>query len=247
MEQHWVRGGFPGSLFAGSESASVAWRESFAETFLQKDMGQLGTGSSPELLGRLWRMLAHNHAQMLNTTNLGQALGVSHTTVRKYIGVLAQTFMIRILEPFEANLGKRLTRTPKVYIRDSGILHGLLEIRDMGVLQGHPAIGFSWEGWCIEQVCAALPDWRPSFFRTSNGEEVDLVLERGLRRLVFEFKMSTSPQLTRGCVNTLRDLSPEHTWIVCPVTKGWPMRDGVTVVSLDEVLDALRSLNDRRE
>ena len=239
LERHWVRGGFPGSLLAGTESSSVAWRESFTRTFLEKDVVQLGTGSSSELLSRLWRMLAHHHGQMLNTEKLGQALGVSHTTVRKYAGVLTQNFLLRLLLPLEANLGKRLVKTPKVYIRDSGILHSLLEIENMDALLGHPVIGASWEGWCIEQLCAALPGWRPSFCRTSNGEEVDLIMERGSRRLAFEFKASVSPQLTRGTNTVLGDLAPEHTWIVCPVEKGWAMRDGVSVASLDETLDAV--------
>ena len=242
LEQHWVRGGFPGSLLARSESASLAWRESFTQTFLEKDVAQLGVGSSPELLGRLWRMLAHHHGQMLNTAALGQALGVSHTTARKYVGILAQSFMLRLLLPLEANFGKRLVKTPKVYIRDTGILHSLLEIEDMNGIQGHPVIGASWEGWCIEQLCAALPGWRPSFCRTSNGEEVDFILERGSRRLAFEFKASISPQLTRGCVTMIGDVAPEHTWIVCPIAKGWEMRQGVSVASLDETLDAVRLL-----
>lgn len=243
LEQHWMRGGFPGSLLANSELASLAWRESFTQTFLEKDVAQLGVGSSPELLGRLWRMLAHHHGQMLNTAALGQALGVSHTTARKYVGILVESFMLRLLLPLEANFGKRLVKTPKAYIRDTGILHSLLEIENMDGLQGHPVIGVSWEGWCIEQLCSALPGWRPSFCRTSNGEEVDLIMDRGSRRLAFEFKASTSPQLTRGCITVLSDIAPEHTWVVCPVSKGWEMRQGVSVASLDETLDAVCRLS----
>lgn len=238
-EQHWVRGGFPGSLLAASELSSTAWRESFARTFLEKDVAYLGVGASPELLGRLWRMLAHYHGQLLNTARLGQALGVSHTTARKYVGVLTQNFMLRVLEPFTANLGKRLVKSPKVYLRDSGILHSLLEIEGMDDLLGHPVVGASWEGWCIEQLCAALPGWRASFVRTSNGEEIDLLMERGRRRLAFEFKASIAPQLTRGCSTMLRDVAPDHAWVVCPIEKGWALRDGVTVASIDEVLAAI--------
>ncbi len=240
IEQQWVRGGFPGSLLTSNESASRSWRESFTQTFLEKDIALLGVGSSSELLGRLWRMLAHHHGQTLNTAALGQALGVSHTTARKYVGILSQSFMLRLLLPWEANLGKRLVKSPKVYIRDSGILHSLLEIQDMDGLQGHPVIGTSWEGWCIEQLCAALPGWRPSFCRTSNGEEADLVMERGTRRLAFEFKASISPQLTKGCMTVLGDIAPEHTWIVCPVVEGWEMRPDITVASIDETLDAIQ-------
>jgi hypothetical protein len=238
-ERHWVRGGFPGSLLATSEPSSMAWRESFSRTFLEKDVAYLGVGASPELLGRLWRMLAHHHGQLLNTARLGQALGVSHTTARKYIGVLAQNFMLRVLEPFKVNLGKRLVKSPKVYLRDTGVLHSLLEIEGMDFLLGHPVVGASWEGWCIEQLCAALPGWRPSFVRTSNGEEIDLLMERGQRRLAFEFKASTAPQLTRGCATMLRDTAPDHAWVICPIAKGWDLRDGVTVASIDEALAAI--------
>ena len=235
-ERHWIRGGFPGSFLASSEKSSTVWLESFSRTFLEKDVTYLGAGASPELMGRLWRMLAHHHGQLLNTARLGQALGVSHTTVRKYIGIMTQNFMLRLLEPFKVNLEKRLVKSPKVYLRDTGILHSLLEIETMNDLLGHPVIGASWEGWCIEQICAALPGWRASFVRTSNGEEIDLLMERGRQRLAFEFKASTAPQLTRGCATMLRDIAPAHAWVVCPVAKGWDMRDGVTVASIEEVL-----------
>jgi hypothetical protein len=241
-EQHWIRGGFPGSYLASSEKSSTVWLESFSRTFLEKDVTYLGVGASPELMGRLWRMLAHHHGQLLNTARLGQALAVSHTTVRKYIGIMTQNFMLRLLEPFKVNLEKRLVKSPKVYLRDTGVLHSLLEIETMNDLIGHPVVAASWEGWCIEQICAALPGWRSSFVRTSNGEEIDLLMERGRQRLAFEFKASTAPQLTRGCATMLRDISPDHAWVVCPVAKGWDMRNGVTVASIEEVLEDIKSI-----
>lgn len=240
LEKHWIRGGFPGSLLAKSDSASMEWRESFSRTFLEKDVAYLGVGTSPELMRRLWQMMAHHHGQLLNSARLGQALGITHTTVRKYIGILTQNFMLRILEPFKVNLEKRLIKSPKVYIRDTGILHSLLEIEEMDDLLGHPVVGASWEGWCIEQICAVLPGWRSSFVRTSNGEEIDLLMERGRKRLAFEFKASTAPQLTRGSITMLKDVAPNHAWIVCPVKKGWELRDGATVTSIDEVLTGIR-------
>jgi len=141
LDRHWFRGGFPGSLLAPNDAESRLWRESFIRTFIEKDIGNLGVETSPELAGRLWRMLAHFHGQTLNTARLGQALGVSHTTARKYVGMLEQTFMVRLLQPLEPNLAKRLTKTPKIYLRDSGIVHELLEIDRFDVLAGHPAIG----------------------------------------------------------------------------------------------------------
>ncbi len=241
LEQHWFRGGFPGSLLADSDSSSTAWCESFSRTFLEKDVAYLGMASSPELMGRLWRMLAHHHGQLLNSARLGQALGVSHTTVRKYIGILTQNFIVRVLDPYKVNLEKRLVKSPKIYLRDSGILHSLLEIDGMDDLLGHPVVGASWEGWSIEQILAALPGWRASFVRTSNGEEIDLLMERGRKRLAFEFKASTSPQLTRGCATILGNIAPDHTWVVCPVKKGWDLRDGITIASIDEVLAAIKT------
>ncbi len=241
LDRHWFRGGFPKSLLAKDESESRLWRESFIRTFVEKDIGCFGVGASPEMTGRLWRMLAHYHGQTLNTARLGQALGVSHTTVSKYVGILEQTFMVRLLRPLEANLGKRMTKAPKVYIRDSGILHELLEINRFDALAGHPVVGASWEGWCAEQIIPALPGWRASFCRTSNGEEIDLIMDRGKNRLAFEFKSSSAPELSRGCWNLLGDLKPEHTWVVCPVAEGWPMREDVTVSSMSEVLKQLYS------
>jgi predicted AAA+ superfamily ATPase len=150
--------------------------------------------------------------------------------------MLEQTFMVRLLQPLEPNLAKRLTKTPKIYLRDSGIVHELLEIDRFDVLAGHPAIGASWEGWCIEQIAEALPGWRASFCRTTNGEEVDLIMDRGRVSLAFEFKTSSAPELTRGGRNLLDDLKPKHTWLVAPLAKGWPVNDGITVASIGEVL-----------
>lgn len=239
LNKHWFRGGFPDSLLADDDEGSRLWRESFIRTFIEKDIGLLDVGASADMTGRLWRMLAHYHGQTLNTARLGQALGVSHTTIRKYVGILEQTFMLRLLSPWESNLGKRLTKSPKVYIRDAGIVHELLEIDSFEDLAGHPVIGASWEGWCIEQISATLPGWRASFCRTSNGEEVDLVMERGRKRLAFEFKATSAPALTRGCRTLLRDIEPEHTWVVCPIKTGWPLHEGVTVASMDETLAQL--------
>ncbi|MFL6293197.1 MAG: ATP-binding protein, partial [Thermoanaerobaculia bacterium] len=177
----WFRGGFPRSFLARSEEASRAWRESFTRTFLERDIPQLGFNVPAATLHRLWRMLSHLHGQMLNSSQLGTALGVSHTTIRSYLDLLTQTFMVRILEPCAANLAKRLVKSPKVYLRDSGILHSLLQIDSLDDVLAHPVCGTSWEGLVIENVIASLPGWQPSFYRTSAGAEIDLILERGQR------------------------------------------------------------------
>jgi hypothetical protein len=176
----------------------------------------------------------------LNASKLGQALDVSHSTVRKYLDILEQTFMVRLLRPLEINLKKRLVKSTKVYLRDSGLLHTLLEIETVTDLYGHPVFGASWEGWCVEQIVAALPLWRPSFYRTSSGEEMDLVLERGRKRLAFEIKASLSPHLSRGFRGTLEILRPERAWVVCPMdAPGYSIPAGARVLGIGKCLKEL--------
>lgn len=244
---HWRRGGFPGSLLAPSEAASVLWREQLVATFLERDIPQFGGVAYSETLGRLWRMAAHVHGQVLNSSRLGETLGISHTTTRNYLGLLESMYMVRLLPPLQANLKKRLVKSPKLYFRDSGMLHALLELQDQNGLLGHPAMGASWEGWCIEQVTSALPRWRASFYRDSNGQEVDLVLERGARRLAFEFKASLSPELTRGGRAALGLLRPARAFLVCPTADaGYETAEGVRVCGIDEVLRELATVDKER-
>ena len=234
---HWRRGGFPGSLLAGSEEESLLWREQFASTFLERDVPLCGGVAYSETLGRLWRMAAHVHGQLLNSSRLGESMGVSHTAVRGWLGLLESMYMVRLLPPLHANLKKRLVKAPKLYFRDSGILHSLLEIEDQNALLGHPCLGASWEGWCMEQLTMAMPRWRASFYRDSNGQEVDLVLDRGTRRLAFEFKMSLSPELSRSGHAALELLKPTQTWVVCPMADaGYEIAPGVSVCDIDEAL-----------
>lgn len=235
----WVRGGFPRSFLAASDESSRAWRESFVLTFLERDLPQLGLNVPAAMLHRLWRMLAHIHGQTLNSSQLGGALGVSHPTIRSYLDLLTQTFMVRLLEPFATNTKKRIVKSPKVYLRDSGILHTLLQIDRLDDLLAHPGYGESWEGLVIENVIAALPRWQPSFYRTADGAEIDLVLERGQRRLAIECKASTAPKVSRGFWSALDDLGIEEAWVVAPVTEAYPLRAGVKVTPLRVLLDRL--------
>lgn len=235
----WFRGGFPRSFLAPGDESSRAWRESFARTFLERDIPQLGFNVPAATLHRLWRMLAHLHGQMLNSSQLGTALGVSHTTVRSYLDLLTQTFMVRLLEPFAANLKKRIVKSPKVYLRDSGILHSLLQLDSLDDVLAHPGCGASWEGLVIENVIAALPGWQPSFYRTASGAEIDLVLERGRRRIAVECKASTAPVVSRGFWSALDDLGISEAWVVAPVAEPYPLRAGVTVTPLRALVDRL--------
>jgi predicted AAA+ superfamily ATPase len=237
----WTRGGFPEAVLAESDSHSFDWRSDFIRTFLERDIPQFGFTIPAVTMRRFWTMLAHYHGQMLNASKFGQALGVSRTTIGKYLDIMAQTFMVRILPPLIANIKKRLIKTPKVYLRDTGILHALLEIENIEDLLGHPIAGASWEGWCIEQILAVMPAWRPSFYRTSSGEEIDLIIERGRKRLAFEFKASMSPKLSRGFPGTLKVLQPDHVWIVAPVSEPYPRSPDVTVANIKSVLQDLEN------
>jgi len=232
----WQRGGFPESFLARNAAASLEWRENFIQTFLERDIPQLGFNIPAETLRRLWRMLAHSHGQQLNSSRLGEAIGVSHTTVRSYLDLLSQTFMIRLLQPQPANLKKRLIKSPKVYVRDSGILHALLEIEDQEELWSHPVYGASWEGFIIENVICELDRWSPSFFRTAAGAEIDLVLTKGKRRLAVECKASSAPEVGKGFWNTLNDLGIREAWIIAPVKESYPIEKKVFVANLRDFL-----------
>lgn len=236
----WWRGGFPPAFLADTETQSATWRRDLIQDYLSRDIPSFGFAIPMSAMGRFWKMLAHYHGGLLNASKLGQSLDVSHNTVQKYLDILEQTFMVRILRPLEINLKKRLVKSPKIYIRDSGILHTLLEVENMVELYGHPVFGTSWEGWCIEQLITKLPLWQPFFYRTAAGEEIDLVLTKGRQRLAFEIKASLSPHLSKGFPETLKALMPDHTWVVCPMTgPGYPIHSGVRVVGITECLKEL--------
>lgn len=231
----WMRGGFPDSLLAESDEASIRWRSSFIQTFLERDIPALGFNIPARTLERVWSMCAHYHGQTLNASALAQSLGVSHTSVRKYVELLSQTFMVRVLPPFEANLKKRLIKAPKIYLRDSGILHTLLGIDDFSTLLGHPLYGASWEGFALEQVLARFPRWTPGFYRTSDGTEIDLVLEKGGRRIGFEFKASAAPAVTAGFWNSFDALGLDRAFVIAPVESGYSLKENVRVAAINEL------------
>jgi hypothetical protein len=240
VETLWRRGGFPDSLLAADEDASLRWRTAFARTFLERDILSLGFRVPATTMERFWRMLAHHHGQLLNQSALGRSLGVNHVTVRHYLDMLEQTFMVRVLPPYAANLGKRLVKSPKPYLRDSGLLHALLKIETRDDLLGHPVRGASFEGFVIEQILGAARGWRGSFYRTATGAELDLVLERGRRRVAVECKLSSAPAPTAGFWNALADLDVQEAFVVAPVEEAYPLRKGVTVAPLAAVLDRVR-------
>lgn len=230
-QELWLRGGFPDSLLAGDDEASLDWREDFIRTFLGRDIAALQLGLPLPLMERLWRLLAHSQGQTLNASRLAGLLDLRAPKLQQLLAVLEQTFMLRRLPPLEANLSKRLVRSPKLYLRDSGLLHNLLGIETYDDLLAHPQAGESWEGFVIEQLIAAHPRWRAHFLRTGHGAELDLVLERGQRRRVYEIKLSKAPRLSRGFHELVQLLQPERAELIAPVETSYEVKPGIWVRS----------------
>jgi len=242
LRMHWLRGGFPRSYLAASDAASREWREEFIRTFLERDLPQLGVTIPAATLRRFWQMCAHFHGELWNASKIAQSLGVTHPTAQSYLRLLERAFILRVLPPLEANLKKRLVKTPKVYLRDSGLLHALLRMETGDELLGHPVYGSSWEGYVIEQVLGVLGGaWEAFFYRTGAGAECDLVLQKGKRRLAIECKASTAPELTAGFWNSLQDLKPEAAWVIAPVKESYPIAKIVRVSPLRELLEEIIS------
>lgn len=232
IERLWVRGGFPGSYTPQRDEDAWQWRQDFIRHFLNVDLPALGIGVDPPSMGRFWRMLAHLHGQLLNASGLSRSLGVSAPTVSRWLDHLVDALVVRRLEPWHANLGKRLVKSPKIYLRDAGLLHALLGIRDAEALAGHPASGASWEGFVVEQICARLPAETPTnFYRTAAGAELDLVLEHEGRLIGVEAKLSSAPTVTKGFWQACEDVGVHEAWVVAPVREGWPIGDRARVVS----------------
>jgi len=242
LETLWIRGGFPGGALATSDRDSSEWRWQFIRTYLERDIPQLGPRVPAETLRRFWTMLAHGQGSLLNAAELGRSLGVDGKTVGRYLDLLVDLLLVRRLPPLLANVGKRLVRSPKVLVRDSGLVHTLLGLGDADAVLGHPVAGASWEGFVIETLLAVAPQgcegW---FYRTAAGAEIDLVLEWSpQRRWAIEIKRSLSPRLGKGLHQARADLQPERTFVVTPAVMGYPLADGVEVVGLAELAAVLR-------
>ena len=242
----WLRGGFPRSFLAADDGASFAWRNDFLRSFSERDFGTLGLGATPASLGRLWRMAAHHHGQYLNASEFGRSLGETHKTVLRHLEMLAAAFMIRLLPPWFENLGKRLVRRPKLYVRDSGLLHALLGIPDESALLGHPTLGGSWEGFAMEEIIARLPHDECYFWATQSGAELDLLTTIGGRRVGFEYKVGDAPKLTRSMAVARHDLDLHRLFVVAPVAKPYTLAAGIDVVPLADAIDAASSGKSRR-
>jgi len=234
----WLRGGFPDSYLANDDADSFAFRRSFIRTYLERDVPQFGPRLPAEVLERLWTMLAHNQGGLLNASRLASGLSVSAPTVMSYIGLLMDLLLVRRLMPYHANVGKRLVKSPRTYLRDSGLLHALLGLRDADELAGHPVVGKSWEGFVIESLLAVAPERaRASFYATAAGAEIDLVLELGGNqgRWAIEVKRSLVAKPTKGFYHSLEDLNPAKAFVVTAGEDRYPLAEGVEAISLREL------------
>lgn len=238
----WLRGGFPRAYLAPSEARSLSWRRDFIRTFLERDVPQLGIRVPGEALRRFWLMLAHYHGQIWNGADFARSLGVSEHTVRRYLDLLSGTYVVRQVPSWFENIGKRQYRAPKVYVRDSGLLHALLSLRDRSELEAHPKLGASWEGFALEQVLSAVGTGEAFFWGTHAGAELDLLLFRRGRRYGVEFKYGGAPAMTRSLHIALADLGLERAWIVYPGTERYPVHEKVEVLPLADVPGCLAFL-----
>jgi predicted AAA+ superfamily ATPase len=241
LDTLWCRGGFPDSLLARDDRSSYEWRLDFIRSYLERDVPMFAPRMPSQTLGRLWTMLAHLQGGLLNAAQLAASLGVASPTVGRYIDLLADLQLVRRLQPWSANVGKRLVKTPKVYVRDSGIVHALLGLGELDAVLGHPVAGGSYEGFVLETLIGALPPKvSPHFYRTSDGSEIDLLLIQGERPIMaIEVKRSTAPAISRGFGLACDDLNVEQRWAVYPGTERFTVRQGAQAVGLVELAQRL--------
>jgi len=238
LDRHWRRGGFPRAYLARSEADSVSWRDQFVRTFLERDLPQLGIGIAAPALLRFWTMVAHYHGQVWSHAEPARSFGVSEPTIRRYLDVLTSVFLVRQLQPWHENLGKRQIKAPKVYVRDSGLLHRLLGIRTATDLQRHPKVGASWEGYVVEHILRALQPDEAAFWGTHGGAELDLLLFRRGRRYGVEVKRADAPHLTASMRNALADLNLDRLAVIYPGNKRYQLHPRVQAVPVDDIATA---------
>jgi predicted AAA+ superfamily ATPase len=245
LQTFWQRGGMPLSLLAKTDQQSLRWRNDYLQSVVRRDLPSLGITIPSETLWRFLRMLAHQHGQLFNASALAVAMGgISPITIGRYLDIFCDALLVRKVEPYFVNLGKRLVKSPKVYFRDTGLLHALLGIGSAHDLQGHPMSGYSWEGLVIQHLAALLPlvaggNANLYFFRTAAGAELDAVIDTGQERIGFEIKLSDAPRVTKGFWNACDDLQIHRAYVVAPVTTSWPLADHVQVIGLSQLREVL--------
>jgi hypothetical protein len=235
LRRLWWRGRFPRSFLARSEEASRSWMENFTQTFLERDIRQFGVQTPPVALRRLWMMLAHYHGQIWNASELARSLGESYNTVNRHLDILTGALMVRQLQPWHANLGKRQIKSPKVYIRDSGLLHSLLGVPSFRFLEGHPKLGASWEGFVIEEILSLVGERNAYFWGTQSGAELDLLLFAGGARYGVEIKYSDAPGITKSMHIAMDDLELQHLFVVYPGHEAYELDKRVTALPLEQM------------
>ncbi len=237
----WVRGGFPESLLSASDQNSLNWRHDFIKTYLERDIPQLGPRIPAETLERFWTMLAHNQGSVLNASNFARNLDVSSMTVGRYLDLMTDLLLVRRLKPWTVNVGKRLVKSPKIYVRDSGITHALLNISDYNGLLGHPVVGGSWEGFVIENIMSVSPSRvQPYYYGTPGGAEIDLVLEfPGGAKWAIEIKRSSAPSVSKGFYSGCEDIKPDKRFVIYSGMESFPMGEGITAISLPNLMQEL--------
>lgn len=231
----WLRGGFPRSYLAENDEDSFAWREGFIRTFLQRDIPQLGISIPAAAMRRFWTMLAHYHGQIWNASRIAAAMSINDKTSRSYLDILTETYMIRQLQPWHENIAKRQVKSPKIYFRDTGLLHNFLDLKDYYTLSGHPQVGASWEGYAIEQVLLSVRPSQAYYWATYSHAELDLFFIRNGKRYGLEFKMSEAPTKTKSMDIAIDNLKLDKLLIVYPGEKSWPVNEKIAVCPLDEV------------
>lgn len=236
LQKFWFRGGFPNSYLAENDENCTIWLDNYIRTYIERDIPQLGFQIPALQLRRLLTMCAHNQGQQLNLSKLGESLGLTHPTIKRYIDLLEQTFIVRTIPPFEINIKKRLVKSPKVFVRDSGVLHQLLAIPNFNSLLGHPIFGSSWEGIVLENIIVNMPSWDYFFYRTATGDEIDLVLKKGNHVIAIECKASDAPKVTKGFYRSLEVIKPNKTYIIAPTNDTYQLQENVTVIGLANFL-----------
>ncbi len=242
----WVRGGFPLSFLASDDNASLMWRENFIRTFLERDIPQLGITIPAETLRRFWTMVAHFHGQVWNAAQLARSLGASENTARRYLDILAGSFVVRVLPPWYENIGKRQVKAPKVFVRDTGILHALLQVGRLQEVMGHPKLGLSWEGFALEEVLATLDTRAAYYWATHAGAELDLLVTIGGERYGFEFKYADAPTTSRSMHIAIDNLGLKHLWVVYPGQTEYDLKERISVVPvghLKRLTDSIRGVH----
>ena len=236
LQNFWFRGGFPNSYLSKNDDSATIWLANYIRTYVERDVPQLGFQIPALHLRRLLTMCAHNQGQQLNLSKLGESLGFTHPTIKRYIDLLEQTFIVRTIMPYEVNVKKRLVKSPKVFIRDSGILHQLLAINNFNSLLGNPVFGSSWEGIVIENCIVNNPTWDHYFYRTATGDEIDLILKKGNQVIAIECKASDAPRVNKGFYRSLAVVKPNKTYIIAPTNDTYQIQENVTVIGLSNFL-----------